>query len=142
MFVNGFIFYKILFIILQELVSKLLKVLRPAGFFKVKENQKQFINDLGKKLNYNTTTDWYQIRGKDVKKHGGKTLMAQFNDSAYEMVMAIMNDVTWLPWLFQRRSKLRWTESHSDCLRYMEYLPFFILFFYTYMYIYIYILKF
>lgn len=108
---------------------------QPAGFFKTKENQKHFINELGRKLGFNGVSDWYKITTKDIRSYGGRALLAQYNDCSPAVVMGVMDDVTWFPWLFQT-AKSGWTESSTARLRYMEYLSFIFIFSFSFSFLY------
>jgi hypothetical protein len=40
------------------------------GFWKSKENRKEYFDWLGKELNYKSMSDWYQLQLSDIIKHG------------------------------------------------------------------------
>lgn len=43
----------------------------PRGFWKLKENQKKFLDKLGKELGIKGHEDWYNITTKEVEHKGG-----------------------------------------------------------------------
>ena len=53
----------------------------PTGFWNIKENQKRFMDWLGKKLKFTRLDDWYKITVRDLTRNGGRSLLTKYGDS-------------------------------------------------------------
>jgi len=52
----------------------------PRGFWLDKANQRDFFDDLAKKLNLEHWQDYYRIRSTEVEENGGKTLLSMYKN--------------------------------------------------------------
>eukprot|EP01114_Cavostelium_apophysatum_P016753 TRINITY_DN4827_c0_g2_i1.p1 TRINITY_DN4827_c0_g2~~TRINITY_DN4827_c0_g2_i1.p1 ORF type:complete len:353 (+),score=89.68 TRINITY_DN4827_c0_g2_i1:51-1109(+) len=94
-----------------EVKWKLWKMNRvPPGFWKNKQNQRAFLEDLGNHLGFKTFDDWYQINYRDVKSFGGAGLLFWYKESLHDMIAEVFNEVTWDPGNFAKRSQGFWKD--------------------------------
>ena len=64
-------------------------------FWKVQENQKEFLETLGKELGFKTKEDWYNVTVKDFVSHGGRGLLAHYDQSPSKVLQAIYPQHIW-----------------------------------------------
>jgi hypothetical protein len=75
------------------------------------ENQRNFLEDFGKKHGIEKMEDWYQITSFQMKNHpGGSTLLQLYNDFLYKLLARIYPHHEWLPWRFKHVPLLFWKE--------------------------------
>jgi hypothetical protein len=75
----------------------------PKGYWNDKENQREFLDWLGKHLGFQKMEDWYNITSKDVIDNGGIGLILKFADSS-KLVQSVYSEHLWMTWRFQRGS--------------------------------------
>jgi hypothetical protein len=87
-----------------------------AGHWENKENQRNFLENLGKELEFKCMDDWYNITWKQIKERGGSGLLNQNGGSPSKTVMRIFSEHPWNESNFYTNSKLPdgyWeTKSH------------------------------
>src|SRR3990167_6712006 len=70
------------------------KIRKDYGFWKVKENQIEFMNNLAKKLNIKKPEEWYDVKVTDIKKHGGRGLFRMYS-TYYELLTSLYPSIQW-----------------------------------------------
>jgi hypothetical protein len=87
----------------------------PTGFWSSIENQRRYIEWLGKKLGYQNYQDWYKVEGSDFKKNGGAGLLfSYYNDSQFLILKTLIPEYDWKPWLFGRIHYGFWTNVENQ----------------------------
>jgi hypothetical protein len=66
-----------------------------AGYWTNLENQRNFLNSLGKKLGIKDLTDWYAITRKQICENGGASLLGMYNNSPGRFISSIFNEFPW-----------------------------------------------
>lgn len=67
----------------------------PKGYWNSEENQKDFLDWLGKKLGFVKVEDWYTITGKEIKEKGGSGLIRKYRESPFKLLQAIYPQHSW-----------------------------------------------
>ena len=81
----------------------------PAGYWNNKQNQKNYMEWLGKKLGYTTMEDWYKINKSIIMNNQGAGLISnQFNSSYIKLLNSVYPNYNWLEWKFQLTSRNYW----------------------------------
>jgi hypothetical protein len=66
----------------------------PRGYWSDKENQKNFMDWLGKELGFEDMDDWYNISLKDLEESGARRLLDKYN-SLFNLVSSIYPERRW-----------------------------------------------
>jgi len=69
------------------------------------ENHKDFMDWLGKELNFKKMDDWYNISQKAIGENGGGSLLNKYN-SLFNLVSSIYPQYKWNKFRFS--SKIKW----------------------------------
>jgi len=65
------------------------------------ENQRKYLEWVGKDLRFHSPLDWYQIKSDDIISRNGFSLLSNYyNKSPVALVMAVLPELNLLPWLF------------------------------------------
>lgn len=96
-------------------------------------NQRKFMNWVGKEINIKQLDDWYKVTSyvfdkfykkliclKDVIKLGGSRLLSLYNDSISKLLSTIYPQHEWLPWKFSKTPKYHW-DSTKNQKEFMEW---------------------
>ncbi len=59
------------------------------GSWRVVSRQRDFMDDLARKLNITNNADWYQITNGTLKQHGLATLLKNYNGSFSKLLKAV-----------------------------------------------------
>lgn len=59
------------------------------------ENQKDFLDELGKQLGFKTFRDWYNISTVEIIKNGGNGLLSKYGKSSAKLVMSVYSKHKW-----------------------------------------------
>jgi len=81
----------------------------PLGFWSNKENRKEYMEWLGKGLNFTQPEDWYVVTYDTFLKNHGGTFIGYYNDSPLKAVSEKYPDYEFLPWLFKHVPPNYWT---------------------------------
>lgn len=77
-------------------------------------NQKHFLEWLGKKMNFQSMEDWYNITQQMIIKHGGGAMLPSFNYSTLQMLQTMYPHHEWVPWKLKNSPKEYWdNEEHQ-----------------------------
>jgi len=77
---------------------------KPQNFWPSLQNQKRFVDDLGKKIGIHSEADfekWYEVSPRLFQEHGGKSLTERYRHSLPRLFAAVYPDYKWQPWRFQ-----------------------------------------
>lgn len=86
----------------------------PKNFWADKKNRLDFIETLGKDMNIKRYQDWYRVTKADIFRSGGKSLVENyFSGSSYKLIMTILPNNPWQPFLFRTKS-FEWTREHAQ----------------------------
>jgi hypothetical protein len=94
---------------------------RPQSFWKVKENQRAFFDDLFRQFKYKTLDDWYGVTVEAVCDNGGRGLLPYYGGSHIAAIMANYPEHEWLEWRFARVPQRFWSDP-SNRRRYFVWL--------------------
>lgn len=76
----------------------------PQTYFDRVENQRIYLDWLGKRLNFTKQEDWYKIRWEHFLENDGSTLLDKYYEgSPSKMIAAVFSDYPYLPWMFENR---------------------------------------
>jgi len=65
-----------------------------------KENEKDYVEWLGKQLNFRDMKDWYRITRKDIMDKGGDSLLLKYDSSPPKLLITIYPNHEWKMWKF------------------------------------------
>ncbi len=91
------------------------------GFWSDKKNRKQYMEELGKELNFTQPEDWYVVTYNTFLKNYGSTFIGYYNDSPLEAVREKYPYYDFLPWLFKHVRLNYWTDMKHQ-KKYMDWL--------------------
>lgn len=63
--------------------------MKPPGFWRKIENQRNFFNELARKLSIKTPSDWGQFTSEVVAANGGRTISSRYHGSLQEMLKTL-----------------------------------------------------
>eukprot|EP01114_Cavostelium_apophysatum_P022685 TRINITY_DN8291_c0_g1_i1.p1 TRINITY_DN8291_c0_g1~~TRINITY_DN8291_c0_g1_i1.p1 ORF type:complete len:560 (+),score=113.65 TRINITY_DN8291_c0_g1_i1:52-1731(+) len=75
----------------------------PVNYWKDRHNQKAFLNELTKRLEVNNYSDWYKVTVEDIQNHGGNGILWNYDNSPAKMIMSILQEFPWKPFMFRQR---------------------------------------
>lgn len=78
------------------------------------------LKELGERLQFNRTKDWYNLTRKDVIENGFHSLIKYYKQSPSMLVMSNIA-WNWKPWLFKNLPRNFWMKS-SNLVQYFEWL--------------------
>src|SRR5207237_587250 len=68
---------------------------KPIGYWNNMENQREFIDWLGKKLGYSKMDDWYRVYTADILQNGGGRLLNLYGGSPIKLIQSIFKEHHW-----------------------------------------------
>jgi len=85
-------------------------------FWSSMENQREFMLDLGKKLGFNENdrTNWYKVSKEVVLENGGSGLLAYYNGSLANAIVATFPDFHWDLKEFGRAPRNYWSSRENQ----------------------------
>eukprot|EP01114_Cavostelium_apophysatum_P017176 TRINITY_DN5039_c0_g1_i2.p1 TRINITY_DN5039_c0_g1~~TRINITY_DN5039_c0_g1_i2.p1 ORF type:complete len:696 (+),score=154.40 TRINITY_DN5039_c0_g1_i2:15-2102(+) len=69
--------------------------IKEEGYWKVKANQRQFMDRMSKVFNIQHHEDWLRVKASDVQERGGSTLLGYYNGSLLKTVTAVYPEHPW-----------------------------------------------
>lgn len=93
----------------------------PSGYWDTRENRVAYIQWLGEQIGFVEIDDWYQIRARHFRDHGGGALLKFYKSSVLGAMQDFLPDYCWLPWLFGRTPSGFWAKSENRAC-YMRWL--------------------
>lgn len=84
------------------------------GFWDNIANQKDFLDDLGRHLEFQKMDDWYKIMGKRIAEHGGYTLLTRYGHSTSKLVMSVYPNHKWISSSFDPTLGTRWGSKENQ----------------------------
>jgi hypothetical protein len=96
----------------------------PHSYWNSLQNQRNFLDWVGKQLNIQHMKDWYSVSVEQIGKFRGERLMAVHGDSLSATLRAVYSEHEWQEWLFESRvSKLEFFKSSlENQRRYVKWL--------------------
>eukprot|EP01114_Cavostelium_apophysatum_P021582 TRINITY_DN7577_c0_g1_i1.p1 TRINITY_DN7577_c0_g1~~TRINITY_DN7577_c0_g1_i1.p1 ORF type:complete len:631 (-),score=127.68 TRINITY_DN7577_c0_g1_i1:279-2171(-) len=85
----------------------------PEGYWNSKHRQMQFLERLGKHLNFEKIDDWYQISREQIEEFGGAGLLQYYNGSPVALVTSLIPDHDWKMWRFKRVPNNFWQDENN-----------------------------
>ena len=85
------------------------------------ENQRNYLDRLGRELNFKSKEDWYGIRREVVAQFGGEKILARFHGSPLKMVLSIYPEHSWTIWKFKAIDPSFWKEK-CNLEQYLDWL--------------------
>src|SRR5689334_18945667 len=82
---------------------------RSRNFWDNKDNRRNFMDELGKKLGYKKIPDYYKITREIMYKNGGARLYDICGSSSLKVLRSVYPDYDWIPWKLVQVSKGFWT---------------------------------
>jgi len=78
----------------------------PQNYWDSIENQRTFLDDLGKKLGFKEgeREGWYAVQNKTVLENGGSRILFHYQNSMIKMLANVYPEYDWKLWKFSRRS--------------------------------------
>jgi hypothetical protein len=67
----------------------------PNGYWDQKDNQKQFMNWLGKELGFQKMDDWYKLTRENIKFNGGTGLFERHGSSRLTLLQSTFSEHKW-----------------------------------------------
>jgi hypothetical protein len=95
------------------------------SFFNLNRNWDQkstmeWMDALGKKLNFKYKEDWYKLKYKDLERNGGREILKKLGSPA-KVVMYAYPNYEWQWWRFQSMDKDIW-DDHKSAIQYLNWL--------------------
>lgn len=91
----------------------------PQGFWKDKNNRKEFVDDLAKQLKISSYKDWVNVTRKEFIQHGGRGLLKYFDESPKKVLQGVYPEVNWNSFHFRNTKSVKygyWTNfSNRVC---------------------------
>jgi len=94
---------------------------KPSGYWKDLKNQRDFFDDLAKKLKIEKQEDWYSVQSKQISQNGGAGLLNRYTNSPYKALKTVYPEFDWKPWMFSQVSRGFW-ENEQNVLEGLKWL--------------------
>ena len=88
---------------------------KPLDYWKSKENQKKFLEELSCSLNYKIPDDLDKISDKNVRDFGGRQLLRQYS-SWFELCKTLYPDYEWNIFVFSKKPRKFWDSKKNQKL--------------------------
>lgn len=85
---------------------------RPKDYWKDIQNQRQFFNDLGKKLNIENVDDWNQVSSSTIMEHRGWWIFNEYR-TVIEALSAVYPEVEWEESRRTRYPRFYWNSKEN-----------------------------
>ena len=85
----------------------------PPHFWDKMENQKQFMDHIGRQLKFDRMDNWYAVTSGIFISLGGKTLLQKYNNSISRAISTIYSEHKWRIWKF-RTPKDYWSNKENQ----------------------------
>eukprot|EP00026_Physarum_polycephalum_P004311 Phypoly_transcript_04329.p1 GENE.Phypoly_transcript_04329~~Phypoly_transcript_04329.p1 ORF type:complete len:614 (+),score=69.49 Phypoly_transcript_04329:131-1972(+) len=85
----------------------------PTEFWQDGNNQRQYVEWLGKSLGYSSMQDWYKAGVDDFLKNGGRGLLQCYNNSIQNCLEFVFPEHDWLSWKFQKLPTGYWDDVNN-----------------------------
>jgi len=82
----------------------------PDGWWKKRENQKLYMDDLGKELGFSKPEDWYALKYEDVEL----SLMTLYGDSPENLIRSFFPEFAFKSWKFNRVPRSWWNDLKNQ----------------------------
>lgn len=92
----------------------------PAKYWESKAHQKEFVEWLGKELNYKCLHDWYGVKMEDILSRGGSYLLSRYQNSPFRLLQGVYEDHEWNFWRFPHA--FNFWEQRENQLKFLEWL--------------------
>jgi hypothetical protein len=86
----------------------------PRGFWDDSENQLEFMKKLAGHLGITSPDKWYNVTAVDVKRNGGASLLAKYNNSILNLLASLYPKRKWLPWKFTKAPNGFWDNLENQ----------------------------
>jgi hypothetical protein len=78
------------------------------GFWDSKDNQKDFLDYLGKQLGFKLMEDWYTITQRHICEHGGSGILRIYGNSPSKIITAVYSNHKWISRKFNTVLRGHW----------------------------------
>ena len=94
----------------------------PQGYWNDINNKREFMNWLGKQLDYQKMDDWYNLHWKDIIKYGGWSLLMKYNGSPSQILQSVYPEHKWIIWMFNSVSTGFWDikENQKEFMNWLQ----------------------
>jgi len=82
----------------------------PRGFWDFKNNQRTFMEWLGKQLKLKNMEEWYKVTQQDIESLGGSRLLKCYKSSRPKLLQSVYPDHLWVFWRFEKVPDGTWNE--------------------------------
>ena len=93
----------------------------PFGYWNVKENQKNFMDDLGKQLGFESMQDWYQLTFETLISKQGRGLLEKYGSSPSKLLQSVYPEHPWVEWMFRKVPNKYWDIEENE-KRFLDWL--------------------
>jgi hypothetical protein len=69
-----------------------------SGYWDNLQNQRKFLDAVGKELNFQRLDDWYRIDAKVLMEKGGTMVLKIHKDSPFQMLKSVIPEYPWQKW--------------------------------------------
>eukprot|EP01114_Cavostelium_apophysatum_P017812 TRINITY_DN5375_c0_g1_i1.p1 TRINITY_DN5375_c0_g1~~TRINITY_DN5375_c0_g1_i1.p1 ORF type:complete len:517 (-),score=158.27 TRINITY_DN5375_c0_g1_i1:2205-3755(-) len=70
-------------------------------YWKSKEHQREFLDDLMQQLNLQNHEDWYKVTTLQVAQRGGQHVLSQYDNSMQQMISSVYTEKKFQPYRFE-----------------------------------------
>lgn len=90
----------------------------PAGFWKIIDNHKDFLDWSGKELGHKEWHDWYKVTMNQICEHGGQELLLLYGNSPAKALQNVYPQHNWECWKFHLLPRGFWAniDNHKQFL--------------------------
>ena len=78
------------------------------------ENQRQFCEELSKKLSFSSINDFYSLSRFQFLKYGGRSLLKKYNTSIYQLLQKVYPEINWDPLRFNNIPRGYWNSKTNQ----------------------------
>ena len=85
-----------------------------SGFWLNENNIKDLMDYIGKKLEYKSMDDWYNLTKGHIIENGGGTLLEKYNGSPSKLLMSVYPEYNWILFKFDTVPKNYWDDINNQ----------------------------
>eukprot|EP01114_Cavostelium_apophysatum_P024837 TRINITY_DN9888_c0_g1_i1.p1 TRINITY_DN9888_c0_g1~~TRINITY_DN9888_c0_g1_i1.p1 ORF type:complete len:164 (+),score=14.30 TRINITY_DN9888_c0_g1_i1:508-999(+) len=87
---------------------------RKRNFWKSIWNRRAFLDELAKKLNIQSTSDWNNVSSDIFFRNGARSLLQYYNDSPYQMLSSLYPEIDWKSTEKRSRQRKFWKTDFNQ----------------------------